>query len=444
MGEKPTYEELEAKVKNLESKLEEFKNKLSEYAPGMSDDYIRLADRFQEVIYRYDNPSSRFLFFNRIGAEQYGLDTKKSVLLLIHPDDRERVRKASKDSLSPGCDSWEIEYRFCLPDGSIRWMHDRWIVIRENSGHPIAIEGIIRDNTDRKLAEEALRESKERYQMLVETMNEGMSIEDENGLLTYVNDKFCKMLGHTKDELMGNPISNFCESADRSMFKKQLIRKKRGDRVNYEITCVKTDGRKIAAIVSPQPIFDNDGNFKGSFSVVTNISTQKEVERKLKERELELEIKTHNLEDLNSALRVLLKRREEDKIELEQNVISNVNELIAPYLKKLKESKLNERQQALLSIIESNIKEIVSPFLSRVSLSMINLTPTETQVANFVKHGKTTKEIADLLSLSPRTIESHRENIRKKLGINNKKSNLRTRLLSFQENRSNTDLLSVF
>jgi PAS domain S-box-containing protein len=443
MDRKPTYEELERKIEFLESQFGKGNENQTAKVGRISEDYKRLADHSQDAIYRYDIPSSQFLFFNRSGAE-YGYGSKKDTLRLIHPDDREKVKKASKESLLPGRQGGEVEYRICPSNGSIRWMHDRWIVTRTSSGSPLAIEGVIRDNTRQKISEQELKESRERYRTLVETMNEGLAVQDENYIISYVNDKFCEMLDYGYDEFIGTPLVDFIDKSEQKIFFDQMAKRKRGEHTQYELTWNRKDGRKVQTIVSPQCMFDENGKFMGSFGVMTDISIRKQVERVLRESEKELEMKTRYLEELNSALKVLLKRREDDKQELEQNVVANVRELVAPYIRQLKGSRLEERQRSLVLILESNLKEIVSPFLSRVSMNLLNLTPTETQVANFVKQGKTTKEIADMLGLSPRTIESHRESIRKKLGIKNKKSNLRTHLLSFQTKSFDPEILSVF
>ena len=156
------------------------------------------------------------------------------------------------------------------------------------------------------------------------------------------------------------------------------------------------------------------------------------LEQRVEERTHELRLKSESLEEMNTALKVLLKKREEDKTELEEKVIYNVKEMVQPFLEKLGRTRLDGRQRTFLEILESNLNDIVSPFAKKLSTRYLNLTPSEIQIANLVKHGKTTKEIAELLSLSTRTIESHRDSIRKKLGIKNQKANLRTHLMSFE------------
>ncbi len=157
---------------------------------------------------------------------------------------------------------------------------------------------------------------------------------------------------------------------------------------------------------------------------------REELEQRVRERTQELEMKRSDLEEVNTALKVLLKRREEDKSELEEKVLFSVRELIAPHLEKLKVTNLNHSQKILLDIIESNLNDIVSPFAQGVSAKFSKLTPTEIQVANLVKQGKITKEIAELMNVSTKTIDRHRDNIRRKFGISNRKINLRSYLLS--------------
>jgi len=164
--------------------------------------------------------------------------------------------------------------------------------------------------------------------------------------------------------------------------------------------------------------------------IMRDITKRIKAEKELRKSEAELKAKTIDLEEFNTALKVLLKRREEDKSELEKKVLFSVEELTMPYIKEMKNTRLSSRQKTFMDIMESNLKEIISPFSERISEKISKLTPTEIQVANLVKQGQATKEIADLLYLSTKTIDCHRENIRKKIGIKNKKINLRTYLLS--------------
>jgi hypothetical protein len=156
-----------------------------------------------------------------------------------------------------------------------------------------------------------------------------------------------------------------------------------------------------------------------------------DIEKQLKKRERELKKKSRYLEEANIALRVLLKQREKDKRELEENVMTNVEKSLLPYLEKLRKTRSSSDRNTYLDILESGMNSIVSPFYRNITLTQFNLTPKEIEIATLVKEGKSTKEIAELLMLSPRTIDLHRLNIRQKLGLKSKRANLRSTLLSY-------------
>ena len=161
------------------------------------------------------------------------------------------------------------------------------------------------------------------------------------------------------------------------------------------------------------------------------IVERKHTEIELKKREKQLKNQALNLKEVNTALKVLLEQREADKIELEKRVLLNIHEMVFPILGKLKSRNLSEKEKTYIEIIETNLNEIVSPFMQALSSKLIRLSPSETRIMNLIKQGKTTKEIAQLMNVAKSTIDFHRNNIRIKFGIKNKKINLSTYLSSF-------------
>jgi DNA-binding CsgD family transcriptional regulator len=147
-----------------------------------------------------------------------------------------------------------------------------------------------------------------------------------------------------------------------------------------------------------------------------------------KDTEQALTVEHRNLEEANTPLKVLLKQREEDKKELEDKLIANTRNLILPFIHKLKESRLDSFQKMTIDLLESNLDEIVSPFLN--NLRAFSFTPRQVEVIALIRAGKTTKEIAHFLSVGKDAVDMQRLLIRKKLGISNKKTNLRSYLQS--------------
>jgi len=167
-----------------------------------------------------------------------------------------------------------------------------------------------------------------------------------------------------------------------------------------------------------------------SVSSHADITELKRQEKALIRREREIKSKSRNLKEMNTALKVLLKQREQDQRDMEEKVLGNIKHLVIPYLGKLKRGRLGEQERSCVKVLESNLQSIISPFSQRLSSKVLNLTPKELQVANLVKEGRTSKEIAELLDISPATVALHRNRIRKKLDVIGKKVNLRTYLVS--------------
>lgn len=160
------------------------------------------------------------------------------------------------------------------------------------------------------------------------------------------------------------------------------------------------------------------------------ITALKITEEALRLSKQALEAQKRDLEEANIALKVLLRRRSEDKQELEHKVLSNIKDLILPYIEKLKRAPLRAKDKAIIDLVETRLMDIISPLLQQLNRLNILLTPQELQVAALVKDGKSSKEIAEILTVSETTVHFHRKNLRHKFGLKNQPTNLRSYLLS--------------
>jgi len=291
-------------------------------------------------------------------------------------------------------------------------------------------------NNELRKIHKQLRESEEKYRHLSEGTFEAVVWHDE-GKIIEANEQYYEMFGYKPEDLAGKDAILLTATSNSVKYMREQV--SLGDLGPYEVVGMKKDGTEF-----PMEIRVNMMKCNGKMArmaAIRDLTDRKraeealrkahdELERRVEERTKELEIKTNSLEKINTALEVLLRKREEDKTELESNVLTNVKELVEPYFEKIKKTKLDDQQEAFLSIIESNLDEIISPFIRKMSLKYLNLTPTEIQIANLIRYGSHTKKIAEILNVSPRTVQTHRKNIRRKIGLGGKKANLRSHLLS--------------
>jgi DNA-binding CsgD family transcriptional regulator len=154
------------------------------------------------------------------------------------------------------------------------------------------------------------------------------------------------------------------------------------------------------------------------------------VQESLEIKEAELVCERERLNETNIALRVLLRQRDNDRSRVEATIYTNVDRLILPYVEKLLQGRLSEKQRTLSEIIDANLRDIISPFVRNLNSLNLMLTPQEIEVANMVRTGRTSKEIAEVLSLSVSGVDFHRKMVRRKLGLTSSSKNLRSYLLT--------------
>jgi PAS domain S-box-containing protein len=277
--------------------------------------------------------------------------------------------------------------------------------------------------------EAALVEQTRRNEMILQTAMEGFWITDTSGVIQEVNPAAASILGYLPQELLRKSIFGF-EPEDHRGIAPHIRKAVRKGSNRYEAKLLHKEGRVMSLEFSTNFLDLGESSFL--FSFFSDITQKNQLVKSLKDREAELKIKTQNLKEVNTALKSLLKKRASDRMELEEKVLFNVKEMISPYIKKLRETELDEKQGIYLTILESNVKDIISPFSPKLTSRHFKFTKSELQIAKLVRMGITSQEIAELMGLSRRTIESHRDRIRKKIGLDSRKRNLRTFLMSIE------------
>jgi len=298
-----------------------------------------------------------------------------------------------------------------------------------------AIE-MVSDVTESVRAQQSLQETEIRYRTIFESTGTAMMLVNEDMTIAGVNGEFERQSGLDRRDIEGRKTwTEFVSPRDlRKM--KTYHRRRRIDPTSapasYEYRFADKNGklRDVLATVAMIP-----GTTMSVASLV-DITELKQALENLKDQRRELAEETRRLQEANTALKVLLRHREEDRTDLEKQVLTNVRKLVLPFVEKLKRERLTEPQAAYLQMIEDNLKSVISPFLQTLTSRFMNMTPKEIQIAGLVRNGKTAKEIAALLNASARSIEFHKDNIRRKLGLIHKKINLTTYLRSLTDSPS--------
>lgn len=374
--------------------------------------------------------------FERISGYRSGELTGKSLSILISPSDSGRMMEYHRERrIDPG--GAPASYAFTLIDREGR-EKDIFITVSMIPGTAKSVASFL-DVSERRRLHRRLSERNRQYRLLADNVSDVIWTTDMDLRFTYVSPSVEQLRGYRPWEAMRQSLREMLTppSFDLAMtvFHEELALEQSPERQLdrtrvLELEMIRKDGSTVWVEIKLSFLRDNEGRATGIVGVSRDISDRIRASREIEKAGRELEAKSLYLEETNTALKVLLRNMEEEKLKVQGNVLSSARELLLPLVEKLRAKRPENERNSLLDALETNITGIISPFARNLTLREFRLTPTELRIADLIRQGRSTKEAAELMNLSIRSVEFHRDNLREKLGLKGKKVNLQSFLTS--------------
>lgn len=307
-------------------------------------------------------------------------------------------------------------------------------LILDPDNKPICMVGTLRDITELKQIETDLKESEQYLKHILKHAPVGIGFGYLDGSYSYLNCNMIDLFGYNDNEdeahkmgvLGARDVTHPDDKQSLAFFDKLIS----GEIDHYNITkkYLRKDGSSFIGHASVGIIDNAEDQQKTIMIIVEDVTELHKFQEKLSTHNDMLEEKvkerTVELEKLNTALQVLLDHREKEKKLLMHDIASTAAVRITPFVDRLRKSKLDQGQMSLVDMIDKAIKELIAPYSKGLTLKLSGLTPREKEIALLIRDGLTNAEIADALNVSEHTVAFHRQNIRKKLGVNQGRTNL--------------------
>lgn len=343
----------------------------------------------------------------------------------IHPDDREATLRMTREAAITG-GVYDGEYRMRRGDGSYIVVRDRGVMLAGEKGLSDHMIGAVRDVTQEREASQAQRRAAELYHTLfAQAVNPAYHIA-ENGRFLDANRAGLKFLAVSKPQLLREDVATRWGKEAPAALRATLSSSTSVATLDVEI--VVGGAVKALAVTLLPSVLQGE---RTCFALGTDVTEHMRLRRALEASEQSLREQAAALEDANTALRVILEQRNRDRADLEQTIVSNAETLIVPLLERLR-NRLGASPEAIYADAAiQNLRQLVHPFaraLDAMAGADARLTVREREIANLIRAGKTSSEIAEALFISPATVAFHRRNLRRKLGLEARDPTLATHL----------------
>ncbi len=370
-----------------------------------------------------DPETARVVDVNDAACKTFGYSSEEFKKLRIYDfeavETHRQIMDHVKHIVAKGSDLFETKQR--MKNGEVRDMQVNVRVV--NIGEKPYLQAIFRDITERKRTEAVLKESEESFRNLAE-QSPNMIFINSGKRIAFANRQCEKILGYSCKELYAPDFNYMTLIAPdcRGLILKAARKHKKGEEVApYEYALITKGGERMEAILATKLI--KYGGQVSILGIVTDISKFKRIETELRQSQALLMEQKKALQEKNVALKEILAHMESERLQIRSEIATNVENIVMPIVTKLKKARSQDQTQ-YLKLLENGLSGVTSRFGLRISKNMADLSPRQIEICNMIKNGMTSKEIADLLHVSLRTVETQRNRIRKKFGILNQAANL--------------------
>lgn len=299
-----TFEEILAENKNLQLQLKESQltvRDLKEQIVVNERDAAKAAKKHAETVYELElaklivDQSPVVLFRRRAGkiGEKPTIEYISDNLIrfgyeprelmedqvrfkdIVHPDDRERLLAEINKYVDDDVEEYTQYYRALTKTGEIRWVEDQTSIVRDAEGNKIHNQGILIDITERKLAEDKVKRSEEKFRRIVETAPEGFLLMDEAFKIVDTNDAYCKLLKYKREELLGKNLLDHLTDDFRNYMLADNGTTRGQENRELEGSLVAKDGQVIPILFHGNALRDDQGSIIGNMAFITDMTEHK-------------------------------------------------------------------------------------------------------------------------------------------------------------------------
>ena len=277
-----THEQLLDRLHSLEMEFQAYKHVVDPWREAKKRFYS-LSNRTQDGIYNFNLSIKKYVYTNPAFIKMFGhpckdIVTTDSAMERIHPEDRKKFQEKLDASIAGQKEGGEAEYRCIASDGGIRWMHDRWIILRNEQGAPSVIEGIVRDITDMK----DTLSLKNYLESLLNSCMDAIIVTDDKGRINFANRGAEELFNRPMSDIVGRFVADIIKNDLEGIKDLYQFLLKEAPVSNYEFDARLSDGSIVPLLISSAFLKDEQGHTTGIVSYMRDISVRKKAEEHIR------------------------------------------------------------------------------------------------------------------------------------------------------------------